>query len=313
MVDLLADVRVRVVDGAEHVERFGDQPSPARQREHAGRVRGARAAPSVTNCNRITNLPTAPAATMILHVQRHVHDTIADAVRRQFGLVGVAAVRCRGAAEPRARRSRGHGAPSSSRGRCAKHRAPSRRSSPDALGPLPGVDRVDVDAERLSSTCTSNGAVRRWREPAARLPRSAADEPRRPSSSTRPSIRTRRRTSATCATPRSATRSCACCASAARRSRSQNYIDDTGVQVADVIVGFRELEAADARRTSAASPTRRGSTTTAGICIRGSPSGTRTTRRGSPSAPRRSTISSMAATRPPRWARSSSSASSART
>ena len=42
--------------------------------------------------------------------------------------------------------------------------------------------------------------------------------------------------------PRSAIRSSACCASAARRSEIQNYIDDTGVQVADVIVGFRDLE-----------------------------------------------------------------------
>ena len=54
----------------------------------------------------------------------------------------------------------------------------------------------------------------------------------------------------------------------------QNYIDDTGVQVADIIVGFRELEHRDARRRPRRSPTRRGSTTTAGTCTRASPSGT---------------------------------------
>jgi arginyl-tRNA synthetase len=59
----------------------------------------------------------------------------------------------------------------------------------------------------------------------------------------------------------------------------QNYIDDTGVQVADVAVGFRELEGKtldDVRR----SPTRPASTTTAGTSTRASPSGTRRTRSG---------------------------------
>ena len=68
--------------------------------------------------------------------------------------------------------------------------------------------------------------------------------PRR-SSNTRPSTRTRRRTSATCATPRSATRSSGCCAFRGAPVEVQNYIDDTGVQVADVVVGFRELEQKD--------------------------------------------------------------------
>ena len=60
----------------------------------------------------------------------------------------------------------------------------------------------------------------------------------------------------------------------------QNYIDDTGVQVADVVVGFRELEAQDARRGPGARRRPRGSTTTAGISTPASPSGTRRTRRG---------------------------------
>ena len=54
----------------------------------------------------------------------------------------------------------------------------------------------------------------------------------------------------------------------------QNYIDDTGVQVADVIVGFRELEHKTLDEVRG-SPTRRASTTTAGISTRASPNGTR--------------------------------------
>ena len=132
----------------------------------------------------------------------------------------------------------------------------------------------------------------------------------RRSSSTRRSTRTRPRTSATCATPRSATRSSACCASAARRSKSQNYIDDTGVQVADVIVGFRELEhrtldevAAD-RRHDALRLLLLGSLLAGHRVVRRRQGAARDPRRG------RSTISSTAATRPPRWARSSSIGSS---
>ena len=53
----------------------------------------------------------------------------------------------------------------------------------------------------------------------------------------------------------------------------QNYIDDTGVQVADVVVGFRELEGARSRGRAGASPTRRASTTTAGTSTPASPSG----------------------------------------
>ena len=60
----------------------------------------------------------------------------------------------------------------------------------------------------------------------------------------------------------------------------QNYIDDTGVQVADVVVGFRELEKADPRRCAAHRADRRDSITTAGICTRASRSGTRATRTG---------------------------------
>ena len=62
------------------------------------------------------------------------------------------------------------------------------------------------------------------------------------SSSTPTSIRTRRRTSVTCAMRRSGTRLSAFCRATGRAVEVQNYIDNTGVQVADVIVGFRYLE-----------------------------------------------------------------------
>ena len=53
----------------------------------------------------------------------------------------------------------------------------------------------------------------------------------------------------------------------------QNYIDDTGVQVADVVVGFRELEQMSLERRARDRRRARGSTTTAGISTRASPSG----------------------------------------
>ena len=70
--------------------------------------------------------------------------------------------------------------------------------------------------------------------------RAGAGGPRaaRPSSSTRTSTRTRRRTSATSATPCWATCSCGRCASWGDEVEVQNYLDDTGVQVADVVAGL---------------------------------------------------------------------------
>jgi len=59
----------------------------------------------------------------------------------------------------------------------------------------------------------------------------------------------------------------------------QNYIDDTGVQVADVVVGFRVLRTSRSTR-SARSPTRRALITTAGISMRASPNGMRKTKSG---------------------------------
>jgi arginyl-tRNA synthetase len=64
----------------------------------------------------------------------------------------------------------------------------------------------------------------------------------------------------------------------------QNYIDDTGVQVADVVVGFRCSKAGRSRRC-ARRPTRRASITTAGTCTPASASGSRRTgARGRPGA-----------------------------
>ena len=94
----------------------------------------------------------------------------------------------------------------------------------------------------------------------------------------------------------------------------QNYIDDTGVQVADIIVGFRELEQQTLDERAARSPTRRGSITTAGTCTRGSPSGTTaTSARLAVRARGAARSRARRQRRPPRWARSSSIASSART
>ena len=65
---------------------------------------------------------------------------------------------------------------------------------------------------------------------------------RRSSSSTPTSIPIKPRTSAICATRFLAIPSCACCARRVSNVEVQNYIDNTGVQVADVVVGFQHLE-----------------------------------------------------------------------
>ena len=62
---------------------------------------------------------------------------------------------------------------------------------------------------------------------------------------------------------------------AGREVDVQNYIDNTGVQVADVVVGFLHIEKKVARRNRAAGPPVRVSTTTAGTSTPASRSGTR--------------------------------------
>ena len=249
---------------------------------------------------------------MILSVQRQVHDAISDGdpapVRPRRG----AAVRDRGAAEPRARRSRGHRSPSSWRARCARRRGRSRRSWPRRSAPIPGVARIVAAPERLPEPLSRSPRRSSPRAPAARSRRAAppadktivehtainpnkaahighlrnaalGDTLVRVAALPRHAGRSRRTTSTTPAS-RSPTSSSASASSSTRRSTR-----------------------------SARSPTRRASTTTAGISTRGSPSGTTATRRAWRSAPRRCTTSSTAATTPPRSARSSSTASSART
>ncbi len=85
-------------------------------------------------------------------------------------------------------------------------------------------------------------AARMRRRCCAARPKRRRRTAKRSSSSTPTSIPTRRRTSAICATRRWAIRSCACCARGGKRVEVQNYIDNTGVQVADVVVGFHYLE-----------------------------------------------------------------------
>ena len=113
-----------------------------------------------------------------------------------------------------------------------------------ALGAIDGVARVDAAPNGYLNFFLDRAAFLRA---LARGRRDGAGRrrPARSSSSTRRSIRTRPRTSVTSATRRSATRSCALLRFQGRPVEVQNYIDDTGVQVADVVVGFTELEGQD--------------------------------------------------------------------
>ena len=247
---------------------------------------------------------------MILNVQRHVHDAISDAIRRQFGVADLPPF----AIEVPPNRALGDLAVTVAFQLARTLRKAPRAIAQELAGALGDDSRRRArrrHAERLPESLSRSAG----RSCCARLRgerRAAAPAPTaRPSSSTPRSTRTRRRTSATCATPRSATRSCACSRSAARRSKCRTTSTTLGVQVADVIVGFRELEQQDRSTTCGRSPTRRGSITTAGICTRASPNGTTATRSASPCAPRRCTIWSTAATTRPTWAPSSSIASSA--
>ena len=203
---------------------------PARQREHAGRSRRARIAAEPLNCNRITNLasyrPSGPQESS----PSSTHDSSDSAtgtradhrrdppdVRPRRG----AAVHGRGAAQPRAGRSRGHGrvpARAHASQGAARDRAGARgraRRRRRRRADHRGAERLP---ERLPRSAARSCSIARTRTASAALP---ASPTARPSSSTRRSTRTRRRTSATCATPRSATRWSACSASAARRSRSR--------------------------------------------------------------------------------------------
>ena len=83
---------------------------------------------------------------------------------------------------------------------------------------------------------------RRARKPGSAATAARRECDRRRWSSTPASIRTRRRTSGICAMRCWATRLRAMLRYTGRRVEVQNYIDNTGVQVADVVLGFLHLE-----------------------------------------------------------------------
>ena len=107
--------------------------------------------------------------------------------------------------------------------------------------PIEGVAAIEIAGNGYLNVRLDRGYYG-----AGLLRRSASRrQPHRPaksSSSTPISIPIKPRTSATCATPFWATPSSACCAPTGRNVEVQNYIDNTGVQVADVVVGFLHLE-----------------------------------------------------------------------
>ena len=247
MRELLDEVRTRVVP-LEDIRRFGDPDrllanvnTPA---DYAG-SRGAARSQTVIVSRAYAQASAVLARDpyMILTVQRQVHDAIADAIRHAVRHRRRAGVRDRGAAEPRARRPRGRRWRFSSRARCARRRAQSRRSWRQALGTIPGRRAHRRDAQRLpervsrsprvpASTARARGA--------GRVPSRGADE--------------KTIVEHTAINPNKAAhighlRNAALGDTLVRVLRfrgtpveAQNYIDDTGVQVADVIVGFREIE-----------------------------------------------------------------------
>ena len=215
---------------------------------------------------------------MILTVQRHVHDAIAAAIRRQFGLAEVPHF----AVEVPPNRALGDLAVP-----VAFQLARTLRKAPraiaqelaQALGDIPGVARIVAGAERLSESVSRSRRVL----PAARAAAGAAGDRRGGKDDRRAhghQSRTRRRTSVTCGTRRSATRSCACCASAARRSKCRTTSTTSASRSPTSSSASGSSNIARSTR-SARSPTRRDSTTTAGICTRASPNGTTKTPRAS--------------------------------
>ena len=202
--------------------------------------------------------------------------------------------------------------PFSWRGRCGRRRARSRRSWRRRSATIPGVARIDAAPNGYLNLYLDRPRVLPAARAAARSPpagrragkddrRAHGDQSEQGGAHRPPAERGARRHARR-----------ACCASAARRSKCRTTSTTLGVQVADVIVGFRELEhrtldeVRDDRRHDAVRLLLLGSVLARHGMVR--------RRQGAPRDPRarRCTTSSTAATTPPRWARSSSIASCAR-
>ena len=248
---------------------------------------------------------------MILTVQRHVHDAIADAVRRQFGVAEVPPF----AVEVPPSRALGDLAVT-----VAFQLARTLRKAPraiaqelaGALGTIPGVAAWIADAERLPEPVSRSAGVSagtRARRRSAAGPTAAdedhrrahGDQPEQGGAHRPPAQRgARRHARPRAALPRHAGRG----AELHRRHRRPGRRRHRRLPRA---------RAPDARRR----PAHRRHDAVRLLLLGSVFARHRVVRRrqghGSRFAPPRSTISSTAATRPPRSARSSSTASSART
>jgi arginyl-tRNA synthetase len=191
---------------------------------------------------------------MILTVQRSVHDAVSDAVRRQFGLSEVPPF----AVEVPPNRALGDLAVAVAFQLARPLKKAPRAIAQEvaaALGPIPGVAEVSVAPNGYLNLRLDRPAFLLDRIVPARLERTASTVPHEPARKTV--------VEHTAINPNKAAhighlRNAALGDTLVRvltfrgtPVEVQNYIDDTGVQVADVIVGFRELEhltLADVRR-----------------------------------------------------------------
>ena len=216
---------------------------------------------------------------MILPLHEQVRARVRDALARLHGITRCRPRRFRSNTRPTARwaisarRSR-----STWRAACARRRAPSRRSWPARSARCP-ASRASTRRRTATSTCFSIGP----RSCCARLGLAGTlpAPPARPEKTI---------VEHTAINPNKAAhighlRNSALGDTLVRVLRFrgnpvevQNYIDDTGVQVADVVVGFQRAREARPRRREAHRRRRRASTTTAGTSTRASPSGTTATR-----------------------------------
>jgi arginyl-tRNA synthetase len=182
---------------------------------------------------------------MILSVQRSVHDAIAETVRRQFGVADVPAF----AVEVPPNRALGDLAVTVAFQLARTLKKPPRAIAQElvnALGNLPGIARV---------TAAPNGYLNLFLDrPAFLRDRVVPDRASRLSATVGPGERPKTIVEHTAINPNKAAhvghlRNAALGDTLVRVLKfrttpveTQNYIDDTGVQVADVVVGFRELE-----------------------------------------------------------------------